>query len=116
MMAVSHDDLGEDAARPDRRINPQRNGDHDDDERSSKHQLKSSHQLVEDHLEGRSLEEIGGAQIPLHCVLQEAAVFHQKGVVEAHLVAQLLAHGLGDGLSHHMLVLLRGLCLGTGFC
>ncbi len=100
--ASRHDDLGGNTARADRGVDPERNGDHDDDDRGGKYQLKGSHQLVEDHLESRSLEEIGGAQIPMHRILQKAAVFDQKGIIEAHLVAQLLAHRLGDGLSHQL--------------
>ncbi len=100
--APRHDDLGRYAVRADRRVDPKRNGDHHDDQRSAKHQLKSSHQLVEDDLEGWSLEEVGSTQIPVYRVLQEAAVFDEERIVEAHLLAQFVALGFGDGLSHQL--------------
>ena len=38
----------------------------------------------------------------MHRIFQKTAVFDEEGIVKAHLLAQLVTLGFGDGLSHQL--------------
>ena len=61
-------------------------------DRGPQHQFQRGGQLLEDHVKRGFLEEITGAQIALQGVAQKPHILLYETVIQAQLIAQLLAH------------------------